>query len=570
LKLPYGISNFKSIRQEKYLYIDKTKFIEQLEQAGKYIFFIRPRRFGKSLFLSTLQHYYDISSGHEFQELFGDLYVGQKPTPLRNQYLTLQLNFSALNTNSSLEFEQSFKRRLAQGIQSFIQKYSDLLPDSAPVYDWQGDLPDVGSMIVSLVQYVQLGDLKMYVIIDEYDHFANDIIAMGDMPLYKEIIRAAGVVRDFYEALKIGTGSSIDRIFITGLSPIMLDDMTSGFNIATNLTTNLAMNELLGFTEDDVRSIIRQAGESGREQLLTTELGRHYNGYSFHVDANKRIYNPDMVLYFFNEWRIGGQYPSQMIDDNVKTDYGRLQRLIANERNRTQLDRIIRNESVSTNIVSKFSFERMYDEEYFVSLLFYMGLLTIVGPKYGQTELGIPNLVIRQLFWEYFERRIKEQAGIQYDTSELSKAVWQLAFDGNLYPFIEFINRQVLGVLSYRDVIQFDEKHLKILLLSYVALSNIYSPISERETARGYIDIHLEKDFRLTEQPYEWLWELKYIKSSERNKLDSAIRDGKNQLNKYAGSRGLATKTNLKKAVLVLVGKEEIVFALDEKEGEPN
>ncbi|MFD0715417.1 AAA family ATPase [Paenibacillus sp. GCM10027626] len=562
MKLPYGISNFKTIRQEKYLYVDKTKFIEPLENAGKYVFFIRPRRFGKSLFLSMLQHYYDAGASEEFQELFGDLYVGQHPTPLRNQYLILKLNFSALNTNTALEFEQSFKRRLAQGIQAFVQQYTNLLPDDLPRYNWQGDLPDVASMVISIVELVRRCNRKIYVIVDEYDHFANDVIAMGDAPLYKEMIRAAGVVRDFYEALKIGTSSTIDRIFITGLSPIMLDDMTSGFNIATNLTINLAMNDMLGFTDDDMRSIIQKIEATGREELLQTEMKRYYNGYCFHVDATRKVYNPDMVLYFFNEWRISGQYPSQMIDDNVKTDYGRLQRLIANERNRNQLDFILRNETVCTTIVSKFSFDRMYDEEYFVSLLFYMGLLTITGSKYGQMELGIPNLVIRQLFWEYFERRIKEQTGLHYDTTELSKAVWELAFDGKLTPLIDFLNQRVLSVLSYRDLIQFDEKHLKILLLSYVALSNIYTPISERETVSGYTDIYLEPDFRLTGKPYKWLWELKYLKASDRNKLDLVIQQGKEQLKRYTSNLGPDGDQDIKMAVLVLVGKEEIVPAL--------
>lgn len=559
MKLPYGISNFKSIRTENYLYIDKTGYIPKLEHFSKYIFFIRPRRFGKSLFLSTLKHYYDLASAHEFVDLFGGLEIGQQPTPLHNQYLILEFDFSALSTGTPEMLEHSFKSRLIQTFTNFLEKYAQILSLTTPDNEWFGPHMDVGSMVLHVVEAVHRVDRKIYIIIDEYDHFANDIIAMGDGFFYKDVIRAAGVVRDFYEAIKIGAKTAVDRIFITGLSPIMLDDMTSGFNIALNLTTSLAMNDILGFTEDHVRAIIHSSGIADDQNALLMELEKYYNGYRFHVDATSKVYNPDMILYFFNEWLINGQYPLQMVSDNVKTDYGRLQRLVASERNKHQLETVIRNGSVNSPIVSKFSFERMYDDEYFISLLFYMGLLTISGSKYGQLELSVPNLVIKQLFWEYFERNLKETAGLHYGSGEVNKAIWELAFDANLQPLVDFLNQNILKVLSNRDLIRFDEKNFKLLLLSLVALSSIYIPSSEREVAGGYIDVYLEKDFRQPLQPVEWLFELKYLKSDERDKLQSVIEAGTSQLQRYAASKNLPENSRVRKAVWVLIGKDEVV-----------
>ncbi len=563
MKLPYGLSDFKSLREQGYVYIDKTPYIGKLESLpGKYLFFTRPRRFGKSLFLSMLAHYYDVNAKDNFVQLYGDLYIGQHPTELKNAYFVLELDFSGLHTGSKEELESSFNTKLKDNIAAFIDKYSGFFQAASMLKEELNQRRDAASVLNLLIHELKKLERKLYLVIDEYDHFANDIIAGGNEQFYKDIIRGAGFVRDFYETVKIGTKSVIDRIFITGISPIMLDDMTSGFNISTNLTTHIVTNEMLGFTESEVRQIIRHTGLQTNEEALVGELRKNYNGYLFNMDGKSRVYNPDMVLYFFNEWLTSGRYPGQLFDDNVRTDYGKLRRLMDSERNRRQLETIIADEGIVTNLVSKFSFDRMYDEEYFVSLLFYMGLLTISGTKYGLTELGIPNYVIKQMFWEHFERELRETAGIEYASNELGSAVWEMAYAGKVQPFVDFLNGRVLKALSNRDLIRFDEKVFKVLLLAYLTMTNLYRPVSEREEEGKYTDILLEKDFRVQGNLHEWLLELKYVKTGGRGSLDKKVaeakREGLEQLGRYSESRGLAGKPVLKQAVLVLVGRDEV------------
>lgn len=565
MKLPYGISDFKSLREQGYLYVDKTAYIEQLEALNsKYLFFIRPRRFGKSLFLSTLAHYYDLAAERYFDTLYGDLYVGRNRTPLVHRYLVLRLNFSGLDTSGRESLARSFRNAVVDDIQSFAQKYQRTLGDVAALQRRLEQSPSAGDALRALIAALRNTEHKVYLIVDEYDHFANDILAMGDGAFYKELVRASGLVRDFYEAVKIGTESAIDRLFITGVSPIMLDDLTSGFNISRNLTMEPAIHGMLGFTEDELRAILQTftrdlpAGAVPPNDLLD-ELRKNYNGYLFHPDETARLYNPDMVLHFLDHWQMRGRYPGEIMDDNVKTDYGRLQRLVTSERNREQINAIIRDERVSANIVSRFSFDRMYDEAYFVSLLFYMGLLTIGGTRYGLTELVIPNYAVKTMYWTYFEDWLRRAGGVEVKSEALAHAVWTMATEGRLQPFVDFIREQVLSVLSNRDLIRFDEKHLKLILLAYLNLTRFYRLRSEQETETGYIDLYLERLPSAAGVVYEWLLELKYLKQSEADRLEAVKEEGVRQLAAYAAVSRTSGLAQVRQALLLFVGKGKIV-----------
>ncbi|HHW58020.1 MAG TPA: AAA family ATPase [Clostridia bacterium] len=556
-KIPYGMSNFRAMREEGYLYVDKTMYIEKIENLNsKYLFFIRPRRFGKSLFLSTLENYYDINNEKDFEKLFGDLYIGKNLTKLKNSYMILKLNFSGLNTENKDQLKESFLLSVKNSINALLDRYEGILENTEEIRKKIDQITDINAVIMTIINEVKKVGKKIYLIIDEYDHFANDIIAMGDNEFYREIVRASGFVRDFYETLKIGTESVIDRIFITGISPIMLDDLTSGFNIALNVTMDLSLNEMLGFTEEEVVKILEEVGIEEKENLINN-LRELYDGYKFNKNAKTRVYNPDMVLYFLAQYKNTGGYPEYLIDDNVKTDYGRLNRLTMNEENRALLERIIKEEGIVAEIVTKFSFDRMYDEEYFVSLLFYMGLLTIKDSVYNVTKLTIPNYIIKTIFWEYFEKKLKEENNIKYETEEIAKATWEMAFQGDIKPFVEFISTNILNRLSNRDIVKFDEKYIKVILFSYLTISNVYRPISERETEGGYIDIYLERDIRIPDVKYEWLIELKYIKKSEKDKVDKIKEEGIKQLKRYRESRGLKERKDVKEALLIFIGKDE-------------
>ena len=359
MKIPYGISSFQKLRRGNYLYVDKTEFIPKIEDlSSDYLFFIRPRRFGKSLFLSHWPNYYDLDTREDFESLFGDLDIGKNPTNSRNSYLILQLNFSGLNTENKDELEKSFRIRLMEAVVGFLYKYMKFFDDVSVIEDRIRKISGISSIFDSFVEELKKTGKKVYLIIDEYDHFANDIIAMGDGVFYKDIVRASGFVRDFYETVKIGTESVIDRIFITGISPIMLDDLTSGFNIATNITLDKNMNEMLGFTEAEVESVISRLGIKRKDIHL--KLKEYYNGYLFNVQCRERVYNPDMVLYYFDQFTRENMHPRELIDDNVKTDYGRMNRLTSNKENKKVLERIIEDEGIVSEIITKFSFEEMY------------------------------------------------------------------------------------------------------------------------------------------------------------------------------------------------------------------
>ncbi len=452
-KIPYGISDFKSLIEDNYLYVDKTKYIKELEKVGsKYLFFIRPRRFGKSLLLSTLAHYYDLNNKNCFNDLFGDLYIAENPSELKTSYMILQLNFSALNTDSKEELMNSFRLTLINAIINNLHKYKNIFINIKEIEENISEIKDIKAIFEYFLKEVKNIGKKIYLIIDEYDHFANDIIAMGDSKFYKDIVHATGFVRDFYETVKIGTGSVIDRIFITGISPIMLDGLTSGFNIADNITLDRFINEMLGFTENEVNDILGEFCEEveidrTKEELLK-ELRRNYNGYLFNKDSQQRVYNPDMILNFFKQYLHNDKYPDQLIDDNVRTDYVRLNRLVENDKNRETLEKILAEDGITCDIITRFSFDMMYDREYFVSLLFYMGLLTITGIRYGKTRLEIPNFVTRVIFWEYFERKLRSDNNIEYNVEELAKSIWKMGYDGDIKPFISFISDSVIKKLS--------------------------------------------------------------------------------------------------------------------------
>ncbi|MDR1341951.1 MAG: AAA family ATPase, partial [Prevotellaceae bacterium] len=337
-RLPYGSSNFEKIITENYAYVDKTRFIEQLEkETNPYQFFIRPRKFGKSLFYSLLSHYYDANRADSFERLFGELYIGQHPTPKRSSYLIMQFNFSGIDTSKEEGFMVSFNRNIQLSVVMFIRYYRNFFKNADTLVQQIYD----GNQGISAVQIAcneaALAGKKIFVLIDEYDHFANDLIAMGKYSgseFYRAVVRANGVVRDFYETLKISTSGALGRIFITGISPVMLNDLTSGFNIANNLTLEPAYNEMMGFTQEEVNDLMVKTGVD--TALVRVDMEMYYNGYLFNRNGGNKVYNPSMILYFFDQLLRNGA-SEDIIDSNMKTDYGRLQQLVQNGMNRQRL-----------------------------------------------------------------------------------------------------------------------------------------------------------------------------------------------------------------------------------------
>ncbi|MDR0575212.1 MAG: ATP-binding protein, partial [Tannerella sp.] len=551
-RLPYGNSDFKSIIYENYAYVDKTQYIEMLEQeSNKNQFFIRPRKFGKSLFFTTLSYYYDLREADNFEKLFGNLYIGRHPTPAHNMYAVMKFDFSGLDTNSGEEgFKLSFSSYVQDTAINFLQTYRLFFPE-AESYIRQIQEEKAGIRALQKVFNVaEQNGIKLFFVIDEYDHFANDLIAMGNRlgkDLYKTMLSANGLVRDFYERIKIAAKTSIvDRTFITGISPVMLDNLTSGYNIADMLTLTLRYNEMMGFTQEEVERLMTETGV--RPEYIQVDMEAYYNGYLFHEDGKRRVYNPAMILYFFKQVLEDGKPPKNIIDQNLKTDYGRLQKLVQNERNRDTLIQIMKEDGVVAEIAQQFPLDVLYDDDYFVSLLFYMGLLTIKEPYLNKSRLQIPNYSVKTLYWEYIIRIVRENSpGMTVQTRYLDEMIEALAFEGDPKRFINYVSENAFGKLSDYDLQRFDEKYIKILLLAYLFMSRIYVPMSEYETVPGRADIYLQRSPLLPQVKYEWLLELKYCKASASEKEIAAKREqGLEQMRTYAGAHRMKDRTDLK------------------------
>ncbi|WP_234117004.1 AAA family ATPase [Clostridium hydrogenum] len=562
-KIPYGESNFEKLITEKYIYIDKTKYIETLENDASYQFFIRPRRFGKSLFLSMLGNYYDINKKDEFDKLFGDLYIGKKPTPKKTSYFVLKLDFSNVTTDKGkLNLIDSFEKSVIDSAKDFVNKYETTLKFSRDKQKYNDSI----SAVNYIARKVNEINKKIFVLIDEYDNFANDLIT-SDEELYYDVVSSQGHIRTFYKSLKILTTTVVDRIFMTGVSPILLDDLTSGFNITKNLTLDRYYNEMMGFTEEELKLLIDESKINNfNKGTLILDMKQYYNGYLFSEDGESRVFNPNMVLYFLDSLIKHNKYPKNMLDLNIKTDYKKLENLAFNFKDEETIESILTNEEMDSNLVERFNLEYMYEsKENFVSLLFYMGMLTIKESFLGSITLKVPNIAMKEIYWQYFRIKLFEKNNLKIDNAKVKQAINEMAVKGSCAGFIDYL-KECLASLSNRDLAKFDEKHVKILILS-IFMNNVYIANSEYEVEDGFIDILLSKNKAYDDSiRYEWLVELKYIKEKDRNTFDEIRKSGLEQIQRYEKSKRLSEMfelSNMKKLLIVVIGKKDIYVEVD-------
>ncbi|RKZ75771.1 MAG: AAA family ATPase, partial [Gammaproteobacteria bacterium] len=543
-----------------YYYVDRTAYIEKLEQANEpYIFFLRPRRFGKSLFISILRHYYGIEFTEQFAQLFGNYYIGQHPTPKANSYAVLYLEFSRIDTTTRESTFEGFLRNVVSGVHRFLETYTTLSKSDIKQILSQKS-PE--SVLVKLFEYYH--EPNIYVLIDEYDHFANEIMAFN-LDHFSDFVSRNGFVRKFYEAIKEATGQGIvTRFFATGVTPITLDSLTSGFNIAANLTTHFYFHEMMGFTESEVGTLLKKtAPELSKEehQRVLDDLKKWYNGYLFAPDAEFRLYNPDMVLYFLKEFAYKNTYPRTLIDLNIASDYGKLRRLFrlgSSEHYKVVLEGLIETGQVEALLTQQFSFEKSFDQDDFISLLFYMGLVTIHQTRLSRFKFSFPNYVIKELYLEFFIKSLKEQFQLDFEINDVRDKLEQLALDNNIKPFVS-LTEKALKTLSNRDFISFDEKYIKALFVGFASLSNLYFIKSEPEMEQKYPDILF-----LYRQPYapnyQFLLELKYLNKKQRSRLNEKRKEAINQIKNYRQFPEIQHLENLKSWVIVFVGeKAEVV-----------
>jgi hypothetical protein len=568
-QIPYGISNFEKIRRENYAYVDKTRFIEMIENdPTEYAFLIRPRRFGKSLFLAMLTCYYDLKYANDFDLLFGGLHIGNNPTPKHNSYFVLRFNFSGINTNSVDEFTKSFTASIKSNIDTFLIEHKEIIKDYKAQRLYLRTLTEIKSCLEFALSFAKDLDKKAFVIIDEYDHFANDLIEQGTDPgdeKYKKLIWANSVVRDFYETLKTATETVVDKILITGVTPIMLDDVTSGFNISNNISLDTRYNEILGFTEDEVHWLIEVCGVN-KDDATKVDRKLLYDGYSFSTRGTNTLYNSTMILYFLYHTQISDGRVDKLIDENIKTDYGKLQNLFDRVENVDKIEELLNAESVPSGVTGQFSIEEMGSIENFLSLLYYMGLVTLAKDEdTGASLLRIPNLSVKTMYWEYIRKILQNHIrGLSVNTIKMERSIRQLAFANEPESFIKFIQEDYLSLFSNRDYRRFDEKYIKAVMLTLLFQSNFYLPVSEQENNNGYSDIYLQRRSELYPKiTTDWIFELKYVKeedSKNENLISKQFIQSKKQIFDYKSSVRYKDRKDIRYLAVVFIGKRDYLI----------
>ncbi|MCP4399194.1 MAG: AAA family ATPase [bacterium] len=564
-KIPYGISDFRKLRKDNCLYIDKTRYIELIESYDEpYIFFLRPRRFGKTLLISLLDYYYDNNSCDEFETLFQELYIGKNPTRLQNSYYILRFNFSGINTSSKEQLLEDFTKKTVESLEAFETRYRINIS-----YDKTGMPSSIFYSFLSKVEFSIEG--KIYVLVDEYDHLANELLSF-QTELFEEVVSKTGFVRKWYEVLKIGTEKIVDKIFATGVSPITLDSLTSGFNIASDLTRDLNLNAMLGFSEHEVVTLLQSVlGHDADIAAILPELQTYYDGYRFSEEAQIRLFNPDMILYYLTNYSKYHKPPKDLIDTNITSDYAKMQQLFTlkyRERNYRILRDILEGTPQETLITRQFSLAKKFTSDDFRSLLFYLGFLTVEHAELSGVLLRVPNYVIQELYFTFFGELLEEEAQYELDAADIRQSIATIARTGEIADFLHLVET-ALEKLSFRDYIHFDEKYVKLIMLTYLMMSKVYYVKSEYEVPKGYIDIALLKRSGV-DPTYEALFEIKYLKKEEYNDpkksgklLHEKIEQARRQLVQYTQSEELKEKNNLKKWVIVFaadicVHKEEL------------
>jgi hypothetical protein len=529
--IPYGLADYKSLIEEGYAYVDKTMYIRTLEQAGIYNIFLRPRRFGKSLFASMLGYYYDIGERDNFDLLFSNTYIGQNPTKRKNTYYILQFNFSGIRTDSYEIMLESFTRNIHNTLLAFCAAYHlDItLEMSSPEAE----------LFQLFTEFRARCDGKIYVIIDEYDKFANELL--GSKPsMFEGIVSKDGFVRTWYEVLKRVSGTTVERIFITGVSPITLDSLTSGFNNAKNLSMRGPFNEMIGFTRTEVEQLIHETITEELPAGLMQTLAEYYNGYLFSEDGREHVFNSDMVLYYLDHYQQDHKPPRTLLDRNAVSDYGKLQRLITfqkPEQNLEILKEIVFNGYTTAKLIDSFSIGEEFKVEHFKSLLFYLGLLTIKSENFGFLRLEIPNAVMIGLYFDFLMGIITKGTGYIPDTKRIEQALYDLAYENSCELFTGLIE-DFLHSLSNRDSMQFSEKEIKVAMAAYAGMSDLYFIKSEYEVEKKYIDLIFFPRDRSSGLDI-LLFELKYIKKKDESEGEIAknLNEAVSQLKTYSSAQ---------------------------------
>ena len=573
-RIPYGMMNFVAVREDNCYYVDKTRFIEKVEKANKYFFFIRPRRFGKSLTMSMLRHYYDINAVDKFDRLYGDLYIGKHPTPDHNTYLIIHLNFAVVNADLG-NYRSALDAHCRTEFSIFCDRYSRLLPSNLKANLLKED--GAVNQLDLLYKVCNEAGQKIYLFIDEYDHFTNHILSdAARLDEYKCETHGTGYLRTFFDTIKAGTDSSIERVFITGVSPVTLDDLTSGFNIGTNYSLSYSFNEMVGFTEQEVREMLTYYGQHHKFNHTIDELIEimkpYYDNYCFSEEAygETTMYNSNMVLSFLSKY-IGNRcrMPKRMLDENIRVDYNKLRMLIRKDKefahDASTIQSLVSDGYVTGELKEGFPAEEIANNDNFVSLLYYFGMVTIGGTDMGDTKFVIPNEVVREQIFSYLLDTYEEN-DLTYDSSDIRDKERHMAYRGNFKPFFQYIADSIYTFSSQRDR-QKGEAFVHGFTLALTSQCRFYRPISELDNQNGYADVFLRPRCEIfTDMQHSYIIELKYLKSGASDaEVKAAVKKAEAQVCRYAETVNVNDNighTTLHKVYVIYRGVE--MLACDE------
>ena len=557
-KLPYGISNYEELVKDGYYYVDKTMYIEQLENlAEKRIMFLRPRKFGKTLFTSTLENYYDTKKKDEFEILYGDTYIGKKPTKLKNSYYILKFNFSGIDTTNEETTIKGFKSKVQSSIKFFVVKYGlDFFVNN------QEEAENILDDLIKAFK-IQKAEEKIYVIIDEYDHFANELLGFNTNQ-FKSLVSKNGKVRKWYEILKEGTESVIDRIFITGVAPITLDSLTSGFNIGLDITQDREFNEMMGFTEEELKDLmLKQKIDKEEQEKIIPIMRENYDGYRFSIKGKEKMYNSNMCLYFLNSYTRFKEVPTQLIDMNIASDYSKLGKMLdlcQGEEREKVIEKTVSGEGIVSEITQKFNPAIEFTEKDLVSMLYYLGYLTISGEEVGYPILNIPNKVMKEIYSDYFLQILKRDIKVDINENYVEIAR-EIAIEGKITKAIEMLEKYLQN-LSNRDYQRFDEKYVKLIFYCIAMNLRIFRLKSEMEVQRKYPDILLIAKDQSKEYKGVMI-EFKYLKKGEESKLKEKQEEAKKQIEEYGKFEEIKELKNIYKYTVVAVNDKIYVEKID-------
>lgn len=569
-RIPYGMQNFEDVIKEDCYYVDKTPFIEQIEESNKYFFFIRPRRFGKTLTLSMLENYYDINKKDKFDEIFGKLYIGQNPTPEHSTYLIIHLNFAEVAAGLD-DYKDGLDNHCRLVFNFFCDIYAHILPADTKAGLQQE--PDAVSKLRFLCQKCQEVGKKIYLFIDEYDNFTNMILAHEEhLVRYRNQTHGEGYLRQFFNTIKGTAGNSLGRVFVTGVTPVTMDNLTSGFNIGTNYSLSSDFNEMTGFTEEEVREMLDYYGSVLPFNHTTDELIKvmkpWYDNYCFAEEryGETTMYNSMMVLYFVDNY-IGYEYQitKKMVEPNIRIDYDKLRMLIRHDKefahDASIIQQLVTQGFVIGTLNENFPAERINDPDNFLSLLFYFGMVTIDGTYKGETKFIIPNEVVRDQMYTYLLDTYKEN-DLVYDRYSKGKLESKLAYDGQFKPYFEYIADCLKKYSSQRDK-QKGEAFVHGFTLAMTSQNKFYRPISELDNDGGYADIFLSPLCDIYKDMVDsYIIELKYSKSQTTDEqVKKLFEEASAQISRYADSdmvREAVKTTKLHKLVVIYRGAEMV------------